>query len=68
MTLKHVFRQRDQGKVGNSEISPLLRHKLAFVDMLNAMRWGQISKENIPKFHQLSREVPHEDGIGPTEL
>jgi ATP-dependent DNA helicase PIF1 len=52
MTLKRVFRQRDQ----------------AFVDMLNDMRWGKISKHFIPKFHQLSREIPYEDGIGPTEL
>lgn len=52
MTLEKVFRQRDR----------------AFVDMLNAMRWGRLSEEFIPKFHQLSREITYEDGIGPTEL
>ena len=36
--------------------------------MLDAMRWGQISEEFIPKLHQLSREVAYQDGIGPTEL
>jgi len=40
----------------------------AFVDMLNDMRWGQINKQFIPKFHRLSREIPYEDEIGPTEL
>ncbi|KAI9462364.1 hypothetical protein BJY52DRAFT_1256490 [Lactarius psammicola] len=52
MTLTHVFRQRDQ----------------AFVDMLNAMRWGQMSEQSISKLHQLSREIVYEDGIEPTEL
>ncbi|KAH9050433.1 P-loop containing nucleoside triphosphate hydrolase protein [Lactarius hengduanensis] len=52
MTLKHVFRQRDQ----------------AFVDILNAMRWGQMSKDSISKLHQLSREIVYEDDIEPTEL
>ncbi len=36
--------------------------------MLNDMRRGQISKQFIPKFHQLSRAIVYEDGIGPTEL
>jgi hypothetical protein len=40
----------------------------AFIDMLNDMRWGQISKQFIPKFHQLTREILYEDDIGPTEL
>ncbi|KAH9004248.1 hypothetical protein EDB86DRAFT_2887630 [Lactarius hatsudake] len=52
MTLKHVFRQRDQ----------------AFVDILNAMRWGQMSKDSISKLHQLSREIVYGDDIEPTEL
>ncbi|KAH9044703.1 hypothetical protein EDB85DRAFT_1854804, partial [Lactarius pseudohatsudake] len=52
MTLKRVFRQQHQ----------------AFIDMLNDMRRGQISKQFIPKFHQLSRAVVYDDGIGPTEL
>ncbi|KAF8272916.1 hypothetical protein EI94DRAFT_1677246 [Lactarius quietus] len=52
MTLKYVFRQRNQ----------------AFIDMLNDMRWGQMSEQTISKLYQLSREVPYEDGIEPTEL
>jgi hypothetical protein len=54
--------------VGGAEIPSYLRHKSAFVDMLDAMRWGQMSAEFIPKLHQLSREVVYLDGIGPTEL
>ena len=68
MSLKHVFRQRDQGKVCTSGIPSELRHKPDFVAMLNDMRWGQISKQFIPKFHQLAREISYEDDIGPTEL
>lgn len=45
-----------------------LDKSLAFVDMLNDVRWGQPSEHFIPKFHQLSRKVVYEDGIGPTEL
>lgn len=36
--------------------------------MLNDMRWGQMSNQTISKLYQLSREVPYEDGIEPTEL
>ncbi|GJE87828.1 ATP-dependent DNA helicase PIF1 [Phanerochaete sordida] len=50
--LKKVFRQKDQ----------------VFVDMLNAMRFGQLSPEMIKAFRALSREVTYSDGIEPTEL
>ena len=40
----------------------------AFVDMLNAMRFGQLSPEMIQAFRGLSREVTYSDGIEPTEL
>ncbi|KAH9081888.1 hypothetical protein EDB83DRAFT_2335387 [Lactarius deliciosus] len=52
MILNHVFRQEDQ----------------AFVDVLNDMRWGKMSKESISKLRQLSRKLVYEDGIEPTEL
>ncbi|KAI0307998.1 hypothetical protein B0F90DRAFT_104049 [Multifurca ochricompacta] len=52
MSLTRVFRQKDQ----------------AFVDMLNAMRWGQMSDQIISRFCKLSREIVYEDGIEPTQL
>ena len=39
-----------------------------FVDMLNAMRFGQLNQTAIAKFSELSRPVTYEDGIEPTEL
>ena len=50
--LTKVFRQRDQ----------------EFVDMLNEMRFGQLSPQSIAKFKSLSREIVYEDGLGATEL
>ncbi|OSX67965.1 hypothetical protein POSPLADRAFT_1128615, partial [Postia placenta MAD-698-R-SB12] len=41
---------------------------LAFVDMLNAMRLGQLSEDAAVKFRALSRPVIYEDGIEPTDL
>lgn len=57
-TVKHtfnltkVFRQRDQ----------------TFVDMLNEMRFGNLSLDSIKNFKKLSREIHYEDGMGSTEL
>lgn len=39
-----------------------------FVDMLNEMRFGRLTKKSIDKFHNLSREIIYEDGLGATEL
>lgn len=39
-----------------------------FVDMLNEMRFGNLSKESIAKFHKLKRQPIYNDGIDPTEL
>ncbi|KAJ7042611.1 hypothetical protein C8F04DRAFT_84082 [Mycena alexandri] len=50
VTLTHVFRQKDQ----------------AFVDLLNAMRFGKV--ENVEAFKALERKVTYTDGIQPTEL
>lgn len=40
----------------------------AFVDMLNAMRYGDLDQRTIAEFRKLSRPVKYEDGIEPTEL
>lgn len=50
--LNKVFRQKDQ----------------AFVDMLNAMRFGNLDTKAIEEFKKLSRPVEYTDGIGPTQL
>jgi ATP-dependent DNA helicase PIF1 len=50
--LTRVFRQKDQ----------------AFVDMLNAMRFGQMNTWAIEEFKTLARPVAYNDGIGPTQL
>ena len=52
ITLTRVFRQKDQ----------------AFVDMLNAMRFGELGGPAIEEFKKLSRPVIYTDGIGPTQL
>lgn len=40
----------------------------AFVDMLNEMRFGDLSLNSIQNFKKLSREIHYEDGMGATEL
>jgi len=50
--LTKVFRQKDQG----------------FVDMLNAMRFGELDAKTTEEFKKLSRSVTYTDGIGPTQL
>ncbi|KAI0374521.1 hypothetical protein BV20DRAFT_936111, partial [Pilatotrama ljubarskyi] len=52
VVLTKVFRQKDQ----------------AFVDMLNAMRFGRLDAKTTAEFRKLSREVRYDDGIEPTEL
>ncbi|TFY83127.1 hypothetical protein EWM64_g883 [Hericium alpestre] len=39
-----------------------------FVDMLNSMRFGQLTPDAIDKFRNLSRPLVYDDGIEPTEL
>lgn len=41
---------------------------IAFVDMLNAIRFGKTSVSTARAFRQLARTVTYEDGIEPTEL
>ena len=50
--LTKVFRQRDP----------------EFVNMLNEMRFGELSQKSVAKFKTLSREKGYEDGLGATEL
>ncbi|TFY61840.1 hypothetical protein EVJ58_g4258 [Rhodofomes roseus] len=50
--LTKVFRQRDQ----------------EFVDMLNEMRYGQLSQRSIERFKSLDREIEYEDGVAAAEL
>jgi ATP-dependent DNA helicase PIF1 len=38
------------------------------VDMLNEMRFGQLSVASIREFKKLDREVVYSDGLAPTEL
>ncbi|CAK7913134.1 ATP-dependent DNA helicase Pif1p [[Candida] anglica] len=53
LILQEVFRQKgDQG----------------FIDMLNEMRGGKVSKKTQNQFQYLSRELPKHDGIEPAEL
>lgn len=42
--------------------------RIEFVDMLNAMRYGNLTPEASARFYALSREVTYDDGIEPTEL
>ena len=44
------------------------RSRAAFVDMLNAMRYGQMDAAATRAFRALEREVKYDDGIEPTEL
>lgn len=41
---------------------------LAFVDMLNGMRFGHLDQATIIKFRNLSRPVKYDDDIEPTDL
>jgi len=68
--LTKVFRQKDQSTqralilCQNSTLTLLL----AFVTMLNEMRFGKLSEQSIQQFKALSRTVNWNDGIEPTEL
>lgn len=66
--LTKVFRQSDQSKWFLLFESANLTNWLAFVDMLNEMRYGKLTQASITKFKQLSRALQFDDGIEPTEL
>ncbi|KAF9066064.1 hypothetical protein BDP27DRAFT_1331149, partial [Rhodocollybia butyracea] len=51
------------------ELRKVFRQKsLQFVDMLNEMRFGEMSESTINTFQSLSRVVNYDDGIQPSEL
>lgn len=52
----------------NRATCALLSQLTDFVDMLNAMRFGQIDDKAARAFAALSRRVEYADGIEPTEL
>ncbi|KNZ47580.1 DNA repair and recombination protein pif1 [Puccinia sorghi] len=52
IVLKHVFRQSDE----------------AFVQLLNQVRMGEVSKRTIEIMSSLTKPVKYDDGILPTEL
>lgn len=68
--LKKVFRQRDQSAYPgrNCRGAHDAHAPKAFVDMLNAMRFGDLKPMMVEKFKKLSRPVVYSDGIEPTEL
>lgn len=41
---------------------------LAFVSMLNSMRFGVLDSATVKTFSNLTREVVYDDGLVPTEL
>ena len=53
---------------GFSRILLILSRSLEFVDILNGMRFGQLTSQAAQKFMQLSRPVSYDDGIEPTEM
>lgn len=67
--LRKVFRQRDQSEYMTSFIAAGVdTHFTAFVDILNAMRHGDVSPKAVATFNRLSRPVHYDDGIEPTDL
>lgn len=42
--------------------------KSGFVDMLNEMRFGNLSPQSVAEFKKLSRPIYYEDGMEATEL
>ncbi len=67
--LTKVFRQKDPGKRHVLGDNGLLSNPVVeFVDILNEMRFGQLSEASIAKFKSLSRAIRYDDGVAATEL
>lgn len=64
-----MFRQKEQCEhsppLADSKRLPAIS---AFVDLLNEMRFGRLSKQNKSRLMALSREVKYTDSVEPTEL
>lgn len=81
VNLTQVFRQKDTSCVSLAcshlaacsrrarltELLPFPLSPIAFIDMLNEMRFGQLTADSISKFKGLSRELTY-NGVEPTEL
>ena len=67
--LTHVFRQKDDG-----ELPSRVRYDynsycvVAFVELLSAMRLGNLTRNHIDILKCLSRPVVYDDGIEPSEM
>jgi hypothetical protein len=64
VVLSRVFRQKDNGTP--HVFIPIVRLMFDgsdFVQMLSAMRVGQLSSRTIAQFRQLSRPLVYDDGI-----
>jgi ATP-dependent DNA helicase PIF1 len=68
IVLTKVFRQKDQSKAFVLRQEIVSMSFLEFVDMLNAMRFGELDPSTVAAFKNLSRKVHYTDGIEPTEL
>ena len=47
---------------------PRAEHHQAFIDMLNEMRFGNLSPKSIQSFKRLSRSIEYEGDLVATEL
>ena len=52
----------------SSKTNKHLSDILAFVDLLNEMRFGRLSEQNKSRLVALSRQVKYTDSVEPTEL
>lgn len=69
--LTKVFRQKDGGKYKSNDtcnVHLLIIYSIAFVNILNEMRLGNLSDEAIRIFKSLSRTPEGDHNIEPTEL
>ena len=68
--LTKVFRQKDEGsKLWSPNFwTYALTINTEFVNMLNEMRFGNLTPKSIAKFRSLSRIIRYDDGVDATEL
>lgn len=71
IALKKVFRQDDLGKFVFTYKSHTPHSSLIvteFVDMLNALRVGQLNEHHVRKFKELDRDIHCPEGLEPVQL